>query len=217
MKTSLLKLSFLGIFLFQLPNIYSQEKTPVNFGKVSVDDFIINSSLVNANSSAVIIADVGDAKFEGNSKGWFTYVYKRQTRIKILDKKAFDLATIKILLYRNENGQEKVDHLDAATYNIINGKVSETRLGSTDVFDEKVDKNYLYKKFSMPGLQAGSIIEYTYTIKSDFEFNLPSWEFQSDRYPTLWSEYHLNLPSLLSYMSFFQGPHKFYINRYYPS
>ncbi len=212
MKTSFLKLSFLGVFLFQLPNIYSQEKTPVSFGKVSADDFNVNSQLVDANSSAVIIADVGDTKFEGNNKGWFMYVYKRQTRIKILDKKAYDLATVKILLYRNENGQEKVDHLDAVTYNIENGKVSATNLASEDVFDEKVDKNHLYKKFSMPGVKAGSIIEYTYTIKSDFEFNLPSWEFQNERCPTLWSEYHLILPALLSYMSFFQGYHKFYIN-----
>jgi Domain of Unknown Function with PDB structure (DUF3857) len=212
MKTSLLKFYLAVIFFFQLSYIYSQEKTPVSFGKVSLNDFTINSSLVDSNSSAVIIADVGDTKFEGNNKGWFTYVFKRQTRIKILDKKGFDLATLKIQLYQNENSREKVENLTAVTYNLEDGQVTETKLNPADIFDEKIDKNYSYKKFTLPAVKAGSIIQYTYIVKSDFEFNIPEWKFQNSVCPTLWSEYNVTIPSLLSYRSFFQGNQKFFIN-----
>jgi hypothetical protein len=64
----------------------------------------------------------------------------------------------------------------------------------------------------LPAVKVGSIIEYTYTIKSDFEFNIPEWKFKNSVCPTLWSEYNVTIPSLLSYMSFLQGSQKFFIN-----
>ena len=147
------------ILLFQTSKSYSQHK-PVNFGRVIVDDFTLNNSSGEPNSNAVILADVGSVKFEGNSKGWFTYVYKRQKRIKILDKKAFGLATVQILLYQNKEAEEKVEKLSAVTYNLENGRVTETKLDLKDAYKEKVDKNYSYKKFLLPGVKEGSIIEY---------------------------------------------------------
>ncbi len=202
----------LAVLLFCVFKSYSQNKLPINFGQLSLSDFTINSPLVSADASAVIIADYGDTKFTGNAKGWFTYVFKKQKRIKILDKRAFNLATLQILLYRNNDSQDKVEHLTAVTYNVEDGKVIEKKLNSNDIFDEKIDKNYSYKKFILPAVKEGSIIEYSYTVKSDFEFNLPAWEFQSNVCPTLWSEYNVTIPSLLSYMSFFQGDHAFFIN-----
>lgn len=215
MKISLYGIGFLlpGLLFFQTIKSYSQEKAPVNFGKVTPQDFIINSPVVDAGSSAVIIADVGTTKFEGNAKGWFTYIYKRQRRIKILDKKAFELATVQVQLYQNEDSKEKMDNLSASTYNLEDGKVTEVKLASKEVYDSKEDKNYSYKKFTLPAVKEGSIIEYSYTIKSDFEFNLPAWEFQSDACPTLWSEYNLTIPGLLSYMSFPQVYKTFFIDK----
>ncbi len=200
------------LLLLNLP-LYAQDKTPVNFGKVDKNDFIINSTLVNQNTSAVIIADIGTTQFEGNNKGWFSYKFKRQKRIRIIDKKGFDLATVSVLLYRNGEGEEKIDDVSAITYNLENDKVVETRLTSKELYTEKPDKNHFFKKFTFPNVREGSILEYTYTVKSDFIFNLPSWEFQDERHPALWSEFSVVMPALLSYMSFFQGYHKFHINK----
>jgi hypothetical protein len=199
--------------LFCNLHLMAQDKVPVNFGKVEQNDFSVNSPLVDKNTSAVIIADVGTTKFEGNNKGWFSYVFKRQRRIKIIDKKSFDLATVSILLYRNEEGEEKVEDVSAVTYNLENGKVVETKLSSKELYLQKADKNHFFKKFTLPGIREGSVIEYSYTIKSDFIFNIPSWEFQDEKYPALWSEFNVVMPGLLSYMSFFQGYHKFHINK----
>lgn len=202
----------LFLFLVSISKIYAQEKVPVSFGKISVEDFNISSSLIDVNTSAVIIADVGITSFEGNAKGWFTYIFKKKKRIKILNKKAFDLATVQILLYQNDESIEKAENITAVCYNLENDKVIATKLESKNVYEEKADKNYLYKKFTLPAVKEGSIIEYSYTIKSEFEYNLPAWEFQSDEHPTLWSEYNVEIPGLLGYMSSRQGYHKFYIN-----
>ena len=212
---SSLRLIFLLMpaLLFSAGKSLGQDKAPINFGNVSIADFNISSSFIDSNTNAVIIADVGNTTFEGNSKGWFTYIYKRQRRIKIFNKKGFDMATVEIALFQNNDSQEKAEKITAATYNVEDGKVTETKLQSKDIFEEKYDKNHVEKKFTLPGLKEGSIIEYSYTIKSDFEFNLPSWEFQNSEHPTLWSEYSVTIPSLLVYMSLLQGYHKFYIDK----
>ncbi len=42
----------------------AQEKAPVTFGKVTKEDFSIQSPLVNSNTSAVVIADVGSTNLK---------------------------------------------------------------------------------------------------------------------------------------------------------
>jgi hypothetical protein len=200
------------IFLLNFKSL-GQDTAPVNFGKVKIEDFTLNSPAIDSSSNAVIVLDKGEVSFEGNQNGWFAYVFKRNTRIKIINNKGFDLVTVELLLYKNDDTKEKVENLSGVTYNNENGTITETKLNSKDVFEEKSDKNHFYKKFTMPGVKAGSIIEYSYVIKSDFIFNLPSWEFQSPEYPTLWSEYNVTIPGLLSYMAVNQGAHKFDINK----
>jgi hypothetical protein len=194
--------------------VFSQDKCPVSFGKVSAPDFNLpKSSVVDDNASAVIIADVGSTDFVGNKNGWVSYVFKRHVRIKIINKNAFAAATVRIPLFINEDAKENADDIIAASYNNENGNVFETKLDKKDIFTDKINKHYLEKKFTVPGMKEGSIIEYSYTITSDFYFNIPTWEFQSLKYPCLWSEYEINIPGLLSYVFLRQGIHPFFIDK----
>lgn len=193
---------------------YAQEKSKTVFGKVSPQDFTLPSNpIIDSNSNAVILSDIGDVHFTGNKSGWFSYVYQRRTRIKILNKKAFELATVRIRLYSKNEDVEKADKLEASTYNLEDGKVVEAKLNKNEIYDERVDKNHLIRKFTMPAVKEGSIIEYTYTIISDFDFNLPPWQFQSVDYPCLWSEYKVNIPQTLSYAFIRHGVHKFAVDK----
>jgi hypothetical protein len=190
---------------------FSQEKSNIKFGKVSTDDFTINSSVIDSSTEAVIIADVGRSEFVGNMKSSFAIVFKRSTRILILDKKGIDVATVEIPLYVSLSGEEKLLNLKARTYNLENGKVVEVVLGSESIFKEKRNKNVLVTKFTMPGVKPGSIVEYSYTIQSDFLFNLQPWEFQGE-YPRLWSEYEVEIPEYFRYVFLSQGSTAFYLH-----
>lgn len=191
-----------------------QDKCPVKFGKVTAEDFVLpKNNLIDSSSGAVIIANVGNSSFKGNSKGWFSLVFKKQVRIMILDKRAFDMAKDEVSLYRSDKGKESIDKLEGVTYNLENGKVVETKLNSKDVYEEKTDLNYITKKFTLPAVKAGSIIEYSYIIQSDFDFLLKSWTFQDSKYPCLWSDYTVTIPSLLVYMFTRQGYNPFYIDK----
>lgn len=194
-------------------NGYSQSYSAADFGKVNKESFLIQSSLVNESTNAVIIGDVGNVTFKGNNSGWFSYVYKRYCRIKVCNSKGFDAATFSVVLYKEGKVVEEFDNLKASTYNLENGEAKETKLEKRDVYTEQYDKDHTIKKFTMPNIKEGSIIEVSYTVISDFLFNLPSWEFQDEKYPTLWSEYTVAIPSLLSYMTITQGLHSFFIDQ----
>ena len=70
------------------------------------------------------------------------------------------------------NAEEQLLSLKASTYNLVDGNVIETKLDKENVFKEVQDRNHSIRKFTMPMVKEGSIIEYSYTIESDFLFNL---------------------------------------------
>ena len=73
--------------LFLLPLLcFSQDKSPYKFGKVSAEEFQKKIYSIDSNASAVVLADIGDSRIEGNNKGWFSLVFKRYARIHILNK-----------------------------------------------------------------------------------------------------------------------------------
>jgi len=200
-----MKPSYLPFFaaLLCAVSVHAQEKSPVKFGKISPADFTIKQTY-DSGASAVVIADIGNSVFEGNSKGWFSLSYKHFRRMKILDKNGFDAAKEEIELYTDGSAEEKLDDLKAVTYNLENGKVVETKLEPSSVFKDKISKNKTVKKFTFPAVKEGSIIEYSYIIKSDFLFNLQPWAFQCE-YPCLWSEYQVDIPEFFQYVTLNQG------------
>ena len=191
----------------------AQDKLNIKFGKVTPEDFNVKSALIDSSTNAVVVAEVGKSNFIANSTELtFSLVFKVKKRIKILQKNGFAAATISIPLYVYNNKSESLEDLDASTYNLEGGKVVETKVARSTVFTEKYNKNVVLKKFTFPALKEGSIIEYSYEVKSDFYFNLQSWTFQGP-YPVLWSQYEAAIPEFYKYVILSQGYHPFFINK----
>jgi len=199
--------------LFFQYSILAQDKLPIKFGKVSIEDFNVKSSLIDSNTSAIVVADVGSSEFIANThEVSFSLIFKESKRIKIINKNGFDAATVTIPLFVSDAGKaERMEELEAVTYNIENGKVSSVKLDKPSVFTEKHSKNWIYKKFTFPALKEGSIIEYSYRVKSDFFFNLQRWIFQGV-YPVLWSQYDADIPDFYKFAILSQGYHPFAVN-----
>jgi hypothetical protein len=94
---------------------FSQEKLNIKFGKITAADFEVNSPLIDSNTNAIVLADIGNTEFEGNNKEWFSLVFTRHKRIKILNNKGFDAANISIYLYSQNNEVEKIEDIKAFT------------------------------------------------------------------------------------------------------
>lgn len=194
----------IGIVLFLSASLvaYSQ-KSPSNFGKISQDLLLAEYCPIDSNAHAYYVFDYGFSYFqyattkvrEGESssgqKG-FQLFHKRHYRIKIVDSQGFDWSDIEIPLYRNID-EEKIGTIKATTYNLENGKVVKTKLNRKDIYTEESNDYWIQKKFAMPAIKEGSVIEVEYTIISDFFFNLREWTFQTT-IPVMRSEYHVHIP-----------------------
>ena len=198
---------FLPLFLFAFILVFqlkAQEKPPMKFGHVVPADFNTSKYNVDTTDGAIIISDIGESEFEGNNHSSFSIVFKRQRIIKVTNKNGFDLADISIPLYVGDFSKETVEDIKGVTYNLVNGQVVESKLNNNAIFEDKYNKHHNLKKFTLPAVKEGSIIEYSYTVNSDFLFNLQPWEFQG-KYPRVWSEYSVEIPQYFDYVTLAQG------------
>jgi len=69
---------------------------------------------------------------------------------------------------------------------------------------EKFNRNYDQTKFTLPNVKEGSVIEYSYKIKSSFIANFPSWKFQRS-IPVRLSEYWAMIPDIFFFEKYTQG------------
>ncbi|SFE54394.1 protein of unknown function [Chitinophaga sp. CF118] len=189
---------------------YSQDKNKNRFGKVEPKDFEKTTFELDTSAHAVILADVGTSEFE-MARDHFEIRFKRTRRVKIVDDNGYDAAKVEIPLIKSGQSEERLLSLKAVSYNLENGKVVETKMDSKSVFTDELVKNYIEKKFTLPAVKAGTIIEYTYSVSSPFVFNLQPWVFQ-DEYPCLWSEYSVTIPEYYDFVFLRQGYQSFVIN-----
>lgn len=188
--------------------LHAQDAKGYKLGKIAVSDFSIPEMKFDSGANAIIISDIGSAKFEGNNKGYFTLIFTHYMRVKILNSNGFDIGKFEIQLYHDDEDAEKLYTIKGSTFNLENGSITETKLDEKSIFFEKYNRHIDLKKFTMPALKAGSIFELEYVVKSPFDFNLQSWSFDGE-YPRIWSEYSVLIPPPLHYIVRLQGSTQF--------
>jgi hypothetical protein len=129
--------------------LQAQDKTSYKFGKIMVTDFDLTAQKFDSGANAVIISDIGNTRFEGNNSGFFTLIFTRFMRVKILNKNGFDIGDFKLYLYHDTEDFEKISSIKGSTFNLENAVITESKLDEKSIFSEKYNKNFDIKKFSM--------------------------------------------------------------------
>ncbi len=150
-----------------------------------------NDSLANA----LVLYEFGKSHIEDRK---FDLIFEFKQKLKILNREAFDKANITVYLYNDGRSKETIDNIIATTYNIENGKITNTKLDKSQIFKEVYNDNYTLVKFSMPNIKAGSVITYSYKITSPFIYKYKPWRFQGE-IPKLYSEYQTSIPANYEY------------------
>ncbi len=177
----------------------------IKFGKIDKQYLEMKTYDKDTSAAAVILADYGSASFRYNTtKEDFQITYKRHRRIKILKKGGYEWANHNILLYHNLSSKESISQVKGMTYNLVNGKIVKHKLEKSGIFREKSSEHHDIKKLTMPNVKEGSVIEYSYTVISDFPRNLDAWQFQYS-IPTIWSENKVSIPEYFIYQELHQG------------
>lgn len=212
MKTSLTKRLRIVPTIFFIFFIELTTAQVEKFGKI--DDAVLKMTQYDKDTSAaaIVLFDVGKTFFEySQSEGDFVLTQERHRRIKIFKKSAYDYATVDFGYYRFSNEEEKIYNLKGNTFVLENGKVVKYKMEDNAIFTEKINAEYLKKKFTLPNVKEGAIIEYTYKIQSPFRNTVRDWYFQS-LIPTLYSEYTMESPEYYEYKRFSQGYETFAVN-----
>ncbi|GGF20782.1 DUF3857 domain-containing protein [Hymenobacter cavernae] len=203
-------LSGISLLLLTLTtNSYGQApklKDPIQFGEVTAADFatVAPTSRPDSAAPAEILCDFGKSRIEG-AREKFQVIFERVARIRILRKAGYEWATVQVPLYVKDNEVEELQKLKGITYNLVDGNLVKDKLDISKAgFKEVIDKNHRLYSFTLPNVREGSIIEFSYTIKSDFVFNLQDWQFQHD-VPVRWSEYRATLPQFFRYKQTIRG------------
>jgi hypothetical protein len=192
-----------GLLLCLIVNCTLAQKSPIKFGVIPLEDLKMTVYDKDSSASAVILADYGEAYIRVSSVSAMLN-FERHVRIKILKKEGLKWADASVPLYHSGSSEEKVIRLKATTYNLDNGKLVESEMSKDAVFKEKFNRNYRIQKFTLPNVKEGSVIEYSYTVSSDFLFNFPDWQFQYDA-PVRWSEYWAMFPDFCIFEKYMQG------------
>ncbi|OWP63648.1 hypothetical protein CDA63_07600 [Hymenobacter amundsenii] len=179
------------------------QTAPIKFGKIDEADLTSQNFGADSAAAAVVLCDYGISRFDYAEKG-FRVLFERTTRVKILKKSGYDYATVRVPLYHKEGREEKITSLKGFTYNLVNGQVVKEKLDSDAIFKEESTPNINVRKFTLPNVREGSVVEYTYTVASEFTFNFQDWTFQSD-IPVRWSEYRAAIPEYFDYKMLMQG------------
>lgn len=182
----------------------------MEYGNISLAELEQVEYPTDKEAEAVVLFDIGKSNFVRTNDG-FDVVFERTTRIKILNEAGKQWADVEIPFYQDENTYEIVAEIHARACNLENGSQSITELDSKSIFNEKGKNNWYLRKFAVPGVKVGSVIEYTYRIVTQDKFNLRDWNFQW-RIPVVHSEYVVNLIPFYEYSWLLQGAKKFDIH-----
>lgn len=101
-----------------------------------------------------------------------------RTRIKILKEDGKEYADFKIPVSRDPDDNEAVSGIRITTYNLVDGAIKKTKLDKKYVFKENATDQVAVYSFSAPEVRVGSVIEVSYTLKSNRYWDVPLIDLQ---------------------------------------
>ena len=206
MKKSTLILTFILLFI----NAYSQENFLKELGKPSMYELQMTSYSKDTTAEAVVLYDAGEVYF-ANAETYFKMNFNRKLRIKILNQAGLKYADFEVPLYQENYRLEELIISKAVVYNLVDNKLEKSELDQKKVFEEKYGKNWVNKKFTMPNVKVGSVIEIEYEVVSPYPSVAPTWYFQN-YIPVVYSEFKIRAIPFYHYIYIAKGIDKFDAN-----
>lgn len=172
------------------------------FGKVTYRELEMKTYDKDTSAFAVVLNESGEAYIEDENH--YNLVFKHHLKIKILKKGGLEYGDFEIMLRKNEGSTEILRSVTASTFNAVNGPMEETKLNPKNVYTENINKYRDIKKFALPNVRVGSVIEVEYELESPFIRNFRNWEFQSE-IPKVKSEFFALIPANYHYNILLRG------------
>ncbi|OJJ15863.1 hypothetical protein BKI52_36705 [marine bacterium AO1-C] len=172
----------------------------MRWGKITTKEWNLTQCDYDTLAEAVILQSIGEIEFFPGRP----VRIRHHIRIKILSKEGLKWANVSIPYYFKDN-QESILGLKAQTINATSGrKPAIIKVRGSQIFTEKSSNLYKVKKFALPNVSVGSIIEYKYDLVTRSVVSLEGWTFQ-DEIPTLYSRFKAKIGVNADYVVVYQG------------
>lgn len=171
------------------------------FGKPTMEEMTMASYPLEPEADAVVISQTCDVNYTMVSMYNLHLTYDYRIRIKVLKDEGKKYGDFSIPFYSENKLQDKDEEqffaLEAASYNLNEkGKIVATKLTPQLINEERVNEHYKVKKFSVPNVQKGSIIEVHYELFSPRYYNIYDYEMQWN-IPIIYQKYFMEIPAVL--------------------
>lgn len=187
------------VLLVALTFFHLTNAQQIDFPSLNIGSFANTENNPDPNADAFVVLEKGRTHMDVSERDRALRIFHTyKARIKILTQEGFDEANFTIPLYSFGKDFEYVVNVVGKTYNLENGKLTETLLERKNVLTENKSEFLKLTKFTLPNIKVGSLIEIEYQIVSPDIFNFRSWQFQSN-IPKARSEYNVRIPAICNY------------------
>ncbi len=162
---------------------------------VSKSDLEINEYSTDSTANALVIFEEGNSYIDNDS---FKLITEIKRKVKIFNKQGFEQADIEIYLYKGKKNKERVKNIIGTTYNMVDGNLKKDVLNKDQIFNENYNSNNDIVKFTLPNIQEGCVITYSYKLESPYIYKYKEWDFQ-ESIPKLYSIYNTSIPANYDY------------------
>lgn len=170
----------------------------LKFGKPTDEEMRMTTYDKDPEAKAVVLCSLCDVEYNFAGSD-FKIIYRVQKRIKVLKPEGVECANLSVQYYNQgtTTGREDVS-ISATSYNLVDGKVEKSKMKSNLIFDELIDEDLYQKKFTVPQVKEGTVIEYEYTLMSSFYHFINDWYPQED-IPVVYARYELTIPEYFTF------------------
>lgn len=178
-------------------------------GKPSMEEMTMSSYTPDLSASAVVLYDLGETTYEYKDNLYMTNTL-RKVKIKVLKKEGNKYATVRIPFYSpidNKGRKDVLDNITGFSYNLSGSKIQKSSISHDNITSERIDDQRMVCQFTIPDVKEGSVIYYSYRLKTNAPEELDDWMMQTD-IPTLYNSYTVNIPERYIFNVEIQGKDK---------
>jgi hypothetical protein len=198
---------FISFCLLAMTEICAQT-IPVNkrFGKVSKEELELSEYAPDTSAVALVLYEKQYSTVDMNATGAFALTTKTHMRIKILKEEGLDWGDFEMIYYSSVRHKETYSGIDVITFNLVDGKIVETKMPNKYIFNEDYVEDYKKLTFSAQGVKVGSVIEVKYEFTSSMYWRLDHIYFQKT-IPVNLTECEVRLPDFFTFNKKMSGYH----------
>ena len=190
------------LFVMVAINQCSSQPGIPEFGKVSPAELFQKECSFEKEASAYYLVNAANVEFKLYSDGSSRVKTERRVRIKIINQKGFEFASVSIP-YIGTRKSSKINDIEAFIYTLdSSGAVVKKNVDKNDIFKTHAGRKpgLNMVRFTFPGLKPGCIIEYRYEHIENDKYDIEPWLLQNE-IPVALSYFQISYPgfSLLDY------------------